>query len=83
MKTENKLNESEIVPKNGTYLCNVSNVSLQMEVYWKEATQEQPAGFYEVEFNPVSCIEHQASGVYFYQLRSGSFIQTRKMVLLR
>lgn len=34
------------VPKNGTYLCNVSKVSLQMEVYWKEATQEQSAGFY-------------------------------------
>jgi hypothetical protein len=46
MKIENKLNESAIVPKNGTYLCNVSNVSLQMEVYWKEATQEQSAGFY-------------------------------------
>jgi len=34
------------VPKNGTYLCNVSKVSLQMEVYWKEATQEESAGFY-------------------------------------
>ena len=45
--------------------------------------EEQPAGVYEVEFNPVSGIEHQASGVYFYQLRSGSFIQTRTMVLLR
>ena len=35
-----------IVPKNGTWLCNVNNVSLQMEVYWKEATQEESAGFY-------------------------------------
>lgn len=34
------------IPKNGTYLCNVSKVSLQMEVYWKEATQEESAGFY-------------------------------------
>ena len=35
-----------IVPKNGTYLCNVSNISLQVEVYWREATQEEPAGLY-------------------------------------
>lgn len=36
-------------------------------------------GIYEIEFNA----ENISSGVYFYQLRSGSFVQTKKMILLR
>jgi D-alanyl-D-alanine carboxypeptidase len=47
----------------------------------------KPAGIYEVEFNASSL----SSGVYFYQLRIGdpsrgaeqSFVQTRKMLLIR
>jgi hypothetical protein len=45
--------------------------------------EELPAGEYEVEFLPESSIKHPASSVYFYQLRAGSFIQTRKMVYLK
>ena len=41
--------------------------------------EERPAGNYEVEFEASSL----PSGVYFYQLRAGSFIQTKKMILLR
>jgi len=37
------------------------------------------AGMHEVTWNA----ENLSSGVYFYQLRAGSFIETRKMVLLR
>lgn len=44
--------------------------------------EEQPAGRYEVEFNS-SGIRDLASGIYFYQLRAGNFIQTKKMVLVR
>jgi len=41
--------------------------------------EEKPAGGYEVEFNASSL----PSGVYFYQLRAGYFVQTKKMVLLK
>ena len=40
--------------------------------------QQQP-GTYEVEFNA----DKLSSGVYYYQIISGSFIDTKKMILLR
>jgi len=51
--------------------------------------EEKPAGSYEVEFNSstlsgsVSAKGGYASGVYFYQLQAGSFVETKKMVLLK
>ncbi|MFO7524966.1 MAG: right-handed parallel beta-helix repeat-containing protein [Ignavibacteriaceae bacterium] len=39
----------------------------------------KPAGIYEVEFVASSF----SSGVYFYQLKAGDFIQTRKMTILK
>ena len=43
----------------------------------------KPLGNYVVEFN-TSYISHQtSSGVYFYQLQIGSYIQTKKMILLQ
>ncbi len=39
----------------------------------------KPAGSYEVEFNASGL----ASGVYYYQLRAGEFMQTKKMILVR
>jgi len=41
------------------------------------------AGSYEVEFNPASSIKNPASGIYFYQLKAGGFVQTKKMLLLK
>ena len=45
---------------------------------------EQPAGTYEVEFS-VAQVSRPVlpSGVYFYKLKSGSFIETKKMVLIK
>jgi hypothetical protein len=41
--------------------------------------EEKPAGSYELEFNG----EGLTSGIYFYQLKSNSFVQTKKMILLK
>ena len=41
--------------------------------------EEKPAGKYEMDFDASSL----PSSVYFYQLRAGNFIQTKKMILLR
>jgi photosystem II stability/assembly factor-like uncharacterized protein len=41
--------------------------------------EEKPAGTYEVTWNA----ENLPSGVYCYQLRAGSFIETKKMLLLK
>jgi hypothetical protein len=45
--------------------------------------EELPAGEYEVEFNPASSIENPASGIYFYKLQAGSFVETKKMILMK
>jgi hypothetical protein len=46
--------------------------------------EELPAGEYEVEFNSHSGeVRNLVSGIYFYQLRSGSFIETKKMILVK
>lgn len=39
----------------------------------------KPAGKYEVEFNAIQL----SSGVYFYQLKAGDYIDIKKMILLR
>lgn len=41
--------------------------------------KEQPAGNYEVRFDASSL----SSGIYLYKITSGSFIQTKKMLLLK
>ena len=41
--------------------------------------EQKPAGNYEITWNALNL----PSGVYFYRLQAGSFIDTKKMVLLK
>ncbi|MFO7523841.1 MAG: T9SS type A sorting domain-containing protein [Ignavibacteriaceae bacterium] len=43
------------------------------------ANEEKQPGVYEVEFNSAGL----ASGVYYYQLKAGSFVETKKMVVIK
>ncbi len=41
--------------------------------------EEKPAGNYEVEFNA----SHLASGIYYYQLKAGDYVELKKMILMK
>ena len=62
----------------------LSSVSLKVyDVLGKEITtlvnEEKPIGRYEITFN----VAELPSGIYFYQLRAGSFVEIKKMILLK
>lgn len=81
----NPFNPSTVI----SYQLPVSgNVSLKVyDVLGNEVAtlvdEYKPAGKYEVEFLQTSSIKNPASGIYFYQLHAGDFIQTKKMLLLK
>ncbi|MHA2061706.1 MAG: T9SS type A sorting domain-containing protein, partial [Candidatus Sifarchaeia archaeon] len=49
------------------------------EVVATLVNEEKPVGNYEVEFDAASL----SSGIYFYKLQAGTFIQTKKMILMK
>ncbi|MCZ7608674.1 MAG: T9SS type A sorting domain-containing protein [Ignavibacterium sp.] len=41
--------------------------------------EEKSAGFYKIDFNA----SHLSSGIYYYKIIAGDFVQTRKMILIK
>ena len=65
-------------------IAKAGNVTLKIyDVLGREVSslvnEEKPAGSYSYSFNASTL----SSGVYFYQIRSGSYISTKKMLLLK
>ena len=62
--------------KNNAKMILLNAIGEEMAILVNE---EQEKGFHKVEFNASTL----ASGVYFYRLQAGDFVQTRKMILLK
>ncbi|RJP72974.1 MAG: T9SS C-terminal target domain-containing protein [Ignavibacteriales bacterium] len=45
--------------------------------------KELSAGTYDVEFSATSAGSNLSSGIYFYQLRAGDFVSTKKMLMIK
>ena len=45
--------------------------------------EEKPAGSYEVEFHTAIYSWQLTSGMYFYQLKVGNYVETKKMLLIK
>ena len=45
--------------------------------------ENKSAGSYEVQFNAAGICHQLTSGVYYYQLRAGEFVETKKMIFLK
>jgi hypothetical protein len=65
-------------------ITNASNVTLKIyDILGNEVAELvnefKPAGFYEVDFDS----NNLSSGVYLYKIEAGSFVQTKKMILMK
>jgi 5-hydroxyisourate hydrolase-like protein (transthyretin family) len=45
--------------------------------------EEKSAGSYEVEFQSAVGNKQLASGIYYYRLHAGNYVETKKMVFLK
>jgi len=65
------------LPASSEVLLTIYNIRGQGVLCLVES--DQPAGYHQITWNAANV----ASGMYFYRLRAGNFVQTRKMILLR
>ncbi|TFB09025.1 hypothetical protein E3V36_07350 [Candidatus Marinimicrobia bacterium MT.SAG.2] len=77
-----KLREAEVLISQGMDAYEASRqigVSRQTFNRWRKEYGEMPAENHQVTWDG----SKMASGIYFYRLQAGDFVQTRKMVLLK
>lgn len=72
----------------GAYYASPVNVSLRIyDILGNEiaklVNEEKTPGTYEVDFIFSSGIRTLASGIYYYRLQAGSFVETKKMILIK
>ncbi len=72
------------LPATNTNFTNTTLVQLKIyDILGKEiatlVNEEKPAGEYEVEFDG----SDKTSGIYFYQLKTGDYIEIKKMVMIK
>ncbi|MBK7498885.1 MAG: T9SS type A sorting domain-containing protein [Ignavibacteriales bacterium] len=84
----NKTNLPQSIPKYNIQYAISSTQFVTLKVYdllgREVATlvnEEKTAGSYEIEFG-VKSLE-LSSGIYFYKLQAGEFVETKKMILLK
>ena len=65
------------IPNNGIVTLRVYN--LLGEVMATLVNEEKAAGTYDVEFSAAGL----PSGIYFYKLQAGNFVESKKMILLK
>ena len=65
------------LPRSGDVSLTIYN--LLGEEVMRIVDEYQPSGYHQVTWNA----SNFASGIYFYRLQAGDFVQTRKMVLLK
>ncbi|MCU0344499.1 MAG: T9SS type A sorting domain-containing protein [Ignavibacterium sp.] len=81
----NPFNSSSIIKYSIPKTSHVSLKILNMlgEVIETLVNEEKTEGNYDINFNASSAAGELASGVYFYRLQAGSFVQTKKMMLMK
>ena len=65
------------VPSSGKVFLTIYNI--HGEKIDRPVSEEQLAGIYQITWNA----SNVSSGIYFYRLQAGDFVQTRKMVFLK
>lgn len=87
----NPFNPSTLIRYEIPVQARSNNILVVLKVYDALGTEittlvneEKSAGTYEVEFSGHNGLTNSlTSGVYFYQLKAGSFVQTKKMILMK
>ncbi|MBV6479908.1 MAG: hypothetical protein HGGPFJEG_02714 [Ignavibacteria bacterium] len=72
---------SYAIPKEGFVTLKIYDI-LGKEVMTL-VNENMQAGYYDVEFNASSAAGGLASGLYFYTIKSGSFVETKRMLLIK